>query len=225
MHIQTTNTTHEATLLYELQQLLIQIKACNEVADADSATTVGLLSQHGLQLLHYALFAIEAQQTELALTSVSAAAAVHDVLHELSPLAQSYGATIEFNASPYLEPVFAHETSLKGSVYALVAGMITASTNGIAPRITVAVQQTKPKEQRIGVYSNTTPINLAMLRQKTTNRSMRMDASGGSHRSGLGFMVSQLLAARMETKFAAFAHNQTPGIGFYLPESAQLQLL
>ena len=224
MQIQT-NTTHTATLLYELQQLLIQIKTCNDVADTDGQRTVGMLSQHGLQLLHYALFAIESNQTQIDLTSVSAGAAMHDVLHQLMPLAKSYGATIEFNASPYLEPVYANETSLKGSVYTLLTGLITSSTNGIAPKITVAVQQTKPREQRIGVYSHTTPITLSMLKRKASNRTSRMDASGLSHRSGLGFMVSQLLASRMDTAFASFEHNSAPGVGFYLPESAQLQLL
>jgi hypothetical protein len=161
----------------------------------------------------------------LPLTSVSAGAAMHDVLHELTPLAKSYGATIEFDASPYLEPVYANEESLKGSVYALLTGMITSSTNGIAPKITVAVQQTKPKEQRIGVFSDTTPITLSMLKSKSTNRTARMDASGASHRSGLGFLVSQLLANRLDAPFSSFEHHQMPGIGFYLPESAQLQLL
>jgi hypothetical protein len=221
MQIQT-NTT---TLLYELQQLLIQIKTCNDVADVESQLSVGMLSSHGLQLLHYALFAIESQQSQLPLTSVSAGAAMHDVLHELTPLAKSYGATIEFDASPYLEPVYANEQSLKGSVYALLTGMITSSTNGVAPKITVTVQQTKPKEQRIGVFSDTTPITLSMLKNKATNRTARMDTSGTSHRSGLGFLVSQLLANRLDTTFTNFEHHEMSGVGFYLPESAQLQLL
>jgi hypothetical protein len=220
-----TNTTHTASLLYELQQLLIQIKTCNDVADTEGQHTVSLLSQHGLQLLHYALFAIESEQTQLNLTSVSAGAAMHDVLHELAPLAKSYGATLEFNASPYLDPVYANETSLRGSVYALLTGMITSSTNGIAPKITIAVQQTKPREQRIGVYSHTTPITLSMLKRRAASRTARMDMSGMSHRSGLGFMVSELLTTRMEAKFSSFEHNKAPGVGFYLPESAQLQLL
>lgn len=223
MQIQT-NTTHTATLLYELQQLLIQIKTCNELADDTSQATVGRLSQHGLQLLHYALFAIESQQTKLNFTSLSAGAAMHDVVEELLPLAASYGATIHFDASPNLDPIYANEMSLKGSVYALLSAMITSSTNGVAPQITVAVQQTKPSVQRVGVYSDTTPISLAMLRQ-TKQRISRMDTTGLSHRSGLGFMISQLLAERLETAYASFEHNQLPGIGFYVPESAQLQLL
>ena len=149
---------------------------------------------------------------------------MHDVVEELLPLAASYGATIHFDASPNLDPIYANEMSLKGSVYALLSAMITSSTNGVAPQITVAVQQTKPSVQRVGVYSGTTPISLAMLRQ-TKQRISRMDTTGLSHRSGLGFMISQLLAERLETAYASFEHNQLPGIGFYVPESAQLQLL
>ncbi len=224
MDIQT-NTTHTAMLLYELQQLLIQIKTCNESGDAASVDTVGLLSNHGLRLLHYALFAIESQQTSLPLTSVSAGAAMHEVIQELRPLATAYGATINFDASPNLDPVYAHKTSLKGSVFALLAGVITSSTNGAAPQITLAVQQTKPNEQRIGVYSDTTPITLSLMKQRSHRRTARMANSDISHRSGLGFLVSQLLAERLDTSYASFAHRQSQGIGFYLPESAQLTLV
>ncbi len=224
MDIQT-NTTHTAMLLYELQQLLIQIKTCNGSEDTESRLSVELLSQHGLQLLHYALFAIESQQTALSLTTVSAGAAMHEVVSELQPLAATYGATIQFDASPYLEPVYAHKTTLKGSIYALLAGVITSSTNAVAPHFTVAVQQTKPHEQRIGVYSDTTPLNASMVKKRQPGRTARMDYARTSHRSGLGFAVSQILTDKLETSFLSFEHKNVPGIGFYLPESAQLQLV
>ncbi len=224
MDIQT-NTTHTAMLLYELQQLLIQIKTCNGSKDGESQLSVELLSQHGLQLLHYALFAIESQQTTLPLTTVSAGAAMHEVVAELQPLAATYGATILFDASPYLEPVYAHKTTLKGSIYALLAGVITSSTNAVAPTFTIAVQQTKPREQRIGVYSDTTPLSVGMVKKRQLSRVSRMDTAGMSHKSGLGFAVSQLLAHKLETSFLSFEHREVPGIGFYLPESAQLQLV
>lgn len=224
MDIQT-NTTHTAMLLYELQQLLIQIKTCNGSNDDDTRMSVELLSQHGLQLLHYALFAIELQQTSLPLTTVSAGAAMHEVVSELQPLAATYGATISFDASPYLEPVYAHKTTLKGSIYALLAGVITSSTNAVAPQFTVAVQQTKPNEQRIGVYSDTTPINVSMIKKRRQDHVARMYHAGLSHRSGLGFTVSQILTDKLETSFVSFEHKNVPGIGFYLPESTQLQLV
>lgn len=224
MEIQS-NNTYTATLLYELQHLLIQIKTCNGIADYGPNKSVEHLSQHGLSLLHYALYAIESQQSQLPFTSVSAGAAVYDLMQEIAPLASSYGVKVDFDASPHLEPVYADETSLKGSIYALLTGIITGSHIGTTTKITVAVQQTKPKEQRIGVYSDSTAISLGMLRQKAGNRTARMDSSGQSHRSGLGFLVSQLLASRLETKYSAFEHNQLSGVGFYLPESAQLQLL
>ena len=224
MNIQT-NTTHTATLLYELQQLLIQIQACSGSDSKAIQESVSLLSHHGLQLLHYALFAIESQQSSLPFTSVGAGATVHEVMQELQPLAAAYGATITFDASPNLDPVYTNKTSLKGSIYGLLAGVITGSTNGVAPHITVAVQQTKPMAQRIGVYSSTTPLDSAVFTQKHATKPARMGYATVSHRSGLGFLVSQILTERLQTQYTPFAHKTMPGVGFYLPESAQLQLV
>jgi hypothetical protein len=225
--IQQSNTTNNTMLLYELQQLLIQIKTCNDVGDKESRFIVGDLSKHGLQMLHYALFAIENQQTVLPLTSMSAAAAMHEVYNELAPLAASYGATLHFDASSSLDLVYANETSLKGSVYALVAGIITGARHGVAPSITLAVQQTKPKEQRIGIYSDTTEINLRTIRQALPKADVtqRMGANGKLHKTNLGFAVSTLLTSQLQAKLESFEHKKAQGVGFYMPESAQLQLV
>lgn len=177
--------------------------------------------------MHYALFAIENQQTELQLTTVSAGAALSDVVYELSPLAKAYGANIKFDASPSLDPIFASETSLKGSVYALVAGLITGINSATKTDITVAVQQTKPGVQRIGIYSKELPISPSLLKKRlgTVNKSSRMSMPSITHRSGLGFAVSRELTERLNTKYHSFEHLESRGVGFYLPESAQLQLL
>ena len=214
-------------LLYELQQLLVQIKTCSEVGDTESQHTIAYLAKHGLKMLHYALYAIENNQTELPFTSISAAATIHAVCEELDPLAKTYGASISFEASSNLEPVYANETSLRGAMYALAAGAITSSINGIAPKITFAVQQTKPNEQRIGVYSDTIRINLKSIKNtaKDWHAVRRMSANGTIHAGGLGYAVSQLLASQLHTSFASFEHKQSAGVGFYLPESAQLSLV
>lgn len=222
MDIQT-DDKQTATLLYELQQILIQIQACSQSEAMQES--VALLSHHGLQLLHYALFAIENQQTSLPFTSVGAGSAIHEVMQELQPLAAVYGATLAFDASPNLDPVYTNKTSLKGSIYGLLAGVITSSTNGVAPHITIAVQQTKPSTQRIGIYSHTTPLDIAMCKQKQATKTSRMGYTAMSHRSGVGFLVSQILAERLHAQYAPFSHKKMPGVGFYLPESAQLQLV
>lgn len=216
------NTT---TLLYELQQLLIQIKTCNDVNDQESQKSVSLLTEHSLSLLHYSLFAIENAQTSLSFTSVSASAALYEVMNELSPLARSYGAKLKFDASPNLEPVYTNEMSLKGSIFALVSGVITGSANGIAPEITIAVQQTKPNEQRVGIYSKTSPMSATQINKSVKSFSSRIHSSGLTHKSGLGYVVSSILADRINSRFSPFVHNEMSGLGFYVPESAQLSLL
>lgn len=225
--ITSTNTAQNAMLLYEIQQLLIQIKACNEVGDCESVDTIDSLSKYGLQLLHYSIFAIESQQTELAFTSINAAGSVYEVCNELQPLAKSYGATLHFDASPNLDPVYANSDTLKGSIYALVAGVITSSINGMAPHITIAVQQTKPNEQRIGVYSETHDINLKTLNKSRQlwGRAQRMAKDGLIAKGGLGYAVSTVLAEQLNVSFMPFEHKQVPGLGFYLPQSDQLTLV
>lgn len=220
-------TPQTSILLYELQQLLVQIKACSETTGVDNSKTVNQLSKYGLNLLHYALFAIENQQLAMPLTSISAGAALHDVVYELAPLAKAYGANIEFDASEELEPVHANKTLLKGSVYSLVAALITGVNSPKPVSITIAVQGTKPGEQRIGVYSNQLQIKSSLLNSKISkiNSTARMKAPTASFRSGLGFAVSSELASRMNTKYSNFEHKNSGGVGFYLPQSTQLKLL
>jgi light-regulated signal transduction histidine kinase (bacteriophytochrome) len=212
-------------LLYELQQLLVQIKSCSEVTDEISLQNVNHLSKYGLNLLHYALFAIEYQQTELPMTSVSASGAMHDVIYELRPLAKAYGVTVSFDYSSELEPVYANEVMLKGSIYSLASALITGNNN--IKNITIAVQQTKPKVQRIGIYSNDIGINTSFVKKSLSNAKNvnRMYLPKFSHRSGLGFAVSKELADRLNAKFCNFEHIGGKGVGFYLPESAQLSFL
>jgi len=225
--ITTTNTAQNAMLLYEIQQLLIQIKACNEVGDKESVATIGSLSKYGLQLLHYSIYAIESQQTELKFTSINAAGAIHEVCQELEPLAKSYGATLHFDASTNLDPVYANADSLKGSIYALAAGVITSSINGVAPHLTFAVQQTKPNEQRIGLYYETHELSLKTLNKSRQlwGKAQRMAKNGYIAKGGLGYAVSTLLAEQLDVSFLSFEHNQIPGLGFYLPQSDQLTLV
>lgn len=188
---------------------------------------INYLSKYGLNLLHYALFAIENLQTNLPLTSVSASSALYDVYADLFPLAKSYNVKLKFESSPKLDLVYANKTSLQGSIYALVAGLITGiNTNG-SKNITIAVQQTKPKQQRVGVYSSNMPVGTHLVKKSlsTITKNNRMFTPTITHRSGLGFAVSKELAERLNTTYHSFEHLNNKGIGFYLPESAQLSLL
>jgi hypothetical protein len=53
----------------------------------------------------------------------------------------------------------------------------------------------------------------------------RMFSPKITHRSGLGFAVSKELAESLNAKYHSFEHLNSKGIGYYLPESAQLSLL
>ena len=218
-------THNAATILYELQQILIQIKNSGELPIAEYQKLTNDLSAHGLSMLNYALFALESQQQKLLYTSVSASAALYEVTQEVQPLASSYGIKVGFSASANLEPVYTHEQSLKGSIYGLLAGVITSSSPKEANNLTVTVQQTKPFTQRIGVYADGDLLSTKLVKPQHTKRVMRMSHPSISHTSGLGFTISQLLAERMQANFEPFVHKSKRGIGFYMPESQQLSLV
>ena len=213
--------------MYEIQQLLIQIKSCSELNNQKSFHNISYLSKYGLDLLHYALFAIEYQQASLPFTSISASSALYDVYADLFPLAKSYNVKLKFESSPNLELVYANKTSLQGSIYALVAGLITGINTDGPKNITIAVQQTKPKQQRVGVYSNNMPVGTHLVKKSLSMATShnRMFSPKITHRSGLGFAVSKELAESLNAKYHSFEHVSNKGIGYYLPESAQLSLL
>ena len=220
--MQTHNT---ATILYELQQILVQIKNSGELTNKDQRLLAYDLSNHGLNMLNYALYAMESTQQQIPFTSVSAAAALYDVTKDIKPLADSYGAKVSFNASSNLEPVYTNEQSLKGSIYGLLAGIISSNLNPTGCDLTVSVQQTKPFIQRIGVYSKGDLITTKLVRPTKSQRVMHMSRPDTTHTSGLGFTVSQLLTERIQANFEPFVHKTNKGIGFYLAESKQLSLI
>ena len=115
-------------LLYDLQTRFLQVRALAEVSKGDktSLKEIQLLSKHALVTLDYALFAVDALQTELPLTSVSAAAAAQDVAQDLWQLSKTYGVELELDISRRLEPVYANEAALKGALFGLVSSLIVS---------------------------------------------------------------------------------------------------
>lgn len=216
-------------LLLDIQTRFLQIKTLAESKKLSKAeiTDIERLSKHALTSLDYALFAINNIQTELPLTSVSAAAAAQDVAQDLWHIARAYDVDLQVDISKKLDPVFTNEPALKGSLHGLASSLITArDPEAKKQRVVLAVQQTAPKTQRIGVFSSDIKMSLAGVRRanKFANSSRMaapMDLSG----SGVGLVVSGQLVDLLQSKLQAFAHKGQPGLGFYVPMSAQLSFL
>lgn len=216
-------------LLFDMQTRFLQIRAIAEAPKTSRKhlRDIELLSKHALTTLDYALFAVDHLQTELPLTSVSAAAAAQDVAQDLWQLSKTYDVELELDITKRLEPVYANEAALKGALFGLVSGLIIGqSPTGKRRRFVIAAQQTAPKTQRLGVYSADELITSKALRQvRSLATRTRSAAPAGFNNSGLGLVVSDQLTQALGSELQRFTHRHQKGVGFYIPMSAQLSLL
>lgn len=215
-------------LFVDFQEKFLQIKALAENGQNvnKNAELIEKISRQGLGILSYVLFAVHANQTELPLTSLSAAAAAQDVASELSQLAKAYNITIKLDAGKKLEPVYANYSAIKGSLYGLLSGLILSNQSSGKSTITVAVQQTATTTQRIGVYSNDLSINLADIANAGhLSHKAKMIAPDTSSSSGIGFALASQLVDRLDSNLKSFSHKRTKGVGFYVPMSRQLTFI
>lgn len=224
------NLASVSPLLFDIQTRFLQIKTLAETKNLNKSNIrdIERLSKHALASLDYALFAISNLQSELPLTSVSAAAAAQDVAQDLWHIAKTYDVDLQIDISKKLDPVFTNEAALKGTLHGLASSLITARNPQESSRqkVVLAVQQTAPKTQRIGVFSPDIKMSLSGVRQANKFAlNSRMSAPMDMSSSGVGLVVSGHLINLMQSKLQAFAHKGQPGLGFYVPMSAQLSLL
>lgn len=221
--------TQISPLLLDIQTRFLQIKTLTESKKLSKSEIKDIerLSNHALSSLDYALFAINNLQSELPLTTVSAAAAAQDVAQDLWHIAKAYDVDLQIDISKKLDPVFTNESALKGSLHGLASELIIARNPEVnKQRVVIAVQQTSPKTQRIGVFSNDIKMSLAGVRRANKfAENSRMAAPKDLSSSGVGLVVSGQLVNLLQSKLQAFAHKGQPGLGFYVPMSAQLSLL
>lgn len=216
-------------LLLDLQAHFLQIRALTETAHngAKNIDEIKLVSKHALLILDYAMFALDAAQTELPLTTISAAAIAKDVTEDLRRLAGAYEVDLDLDVTNKLEPVLTNESAAKGALYGLVSSLIAipkASKKRV--RIVIAAQETKPNSQRLGVYSpnlSIAPSNIKLSRLLAGKA--RSAVPTDVHHSGLGLIVSDQLTQFLGSDLSRFTHRGNKGIGFYLPMSSQLSIL
>jgi hypothetical protein len=216
-------------LLFDLQNHFLQVRTLAEAVQADPETLkeICLISKHALIALDYALFAAEAAQAELPLTSVSAAAAANDVAESLRQLANAYDVELKTDITKKLEPVYANEAALKGSLYGLASSIITTiKTDGKRPRVIIAAQETMPNTQRLGVYSPDVVLPWTAIKAaRSLAGKARFVAPKEMHHAGLGLVVSDQLAQALGSCLKSFSHRGHKGIGFYVPMSNQLNFV
>lgn len=218
-----------APILFDIQTRFLQIKTLSESKNISKSDIADIerLSKHALSTLDYAMFAINSMQTELPLTSVSAAAAAQDVAQDLWHIAKAYDVDLRLDVGKRLEPVFTNEAALKGTLHGLASSLITArDPQAKKQSVVLAIQQTSPKSQRLGVFSSDIKMSLSGVRKANSFANQaRMTAPNDIAHSGVGLVVSGQLIELLQSKLQAFSHKGQTGLGFYVPMSAQLSLL
>lgn len=218
-------------LLFELQAHLIRIKAIADTSTKftprrSQLTEIEKISKHALSMLDYALFAIETRQTALPLSPISATAAAQDVMQELLSLAKSYDVTLELDATKRLQPIYAHESALKGVLHGLAYSAITAQSTEQKRTVTLSVQGTQPGQQRIGVFApGITFTGKSIERARAVSGTARVSAPTELYAGGLGLLVSDELSKALHTALTTVRRHKHSGVGFYVSTSNQLQLV
>ncbi len=211
------------SILFDFQEKFIQIKALAE--SKGNYNLISQISSEALSMLNYILFASHHQQTQLELTSISAAGAARDALFDIHQIAKSLPVDICFESSKKLDLVYSNSTAIRGIVFGLAAGCLHMVEPGQRAKVVVSVQQTNVNTQRVGVFSKDIDLRAADIKNSASSQENLMITPGLSANSGIGFYISNELSKIIKSEIKQFNHCSLPGVGFYLPLSNQLQLV
>lgn len=215
--------------MLDMQAHFLQIRALaeNNEISPQSLKEIKSLSKHALTTLDYALFAVDALQSELPLTTLSAAAVAQDVAANLKQLANIYGVDIQLDITRTLDPVYTNQSAIKGALYGLATSLITNhQPSSKKAKLVIAAQETSPLSQRLGIYSPDLQIKPSTIKlARTLSGEARATAPKESFDSGLSLLVSDQLTQALGSGLRRFTHRGQKGIGFYVPMSSQLSLI
>jgi light-regulated signal transduction histidine kinase (bacteriophytochrome) len=212
-------------VLLDLQSYFLQIKALSESKD-NRIDEINLLSRHALNILDYAFYLTQYEQTELPLTTISGAAVVQSVASELNQFAKAYNVELELDITKTLEPVYSNEHVMRGALYGLLSSLIAGCGNPKKSRIIIAAQETTPTTQRYGVYSSDIVVNPKIIRlARAMVGKARSMTPTELHTSGLGLLIADESVNSINSQLNQFSHKGNKGVGFYLPMSTQLSLV
>lgn len=215
-------------LLLDMHMHVLQMRTLAEsLPEGETAQHIYEIGRHGLRMLDSALYALDAQNMELPLTTISAAAVLHDVCQELRSIAQTYGAEVSLEVTGRPAAVYSNAEAIHGAIHGLAANMITSITTETTDRrVVLNVQQTRKGTQRIGVFAPSLTLQQSSVRTSKDLRNRGRSVLPGvfSH-SGTGLVISQQLAEALGTQVQAFRHRGVHGAGFYVPVSPQMSLL
>ena len=211
------------SLLFDFQEKFIQLKALAEAKDGYDQ--IGQISSEALSMLNYILFASHYKQTELELTSVSAAGAAKDALFDIHQISKNMPVDICFESSKQLDLVYSNTTAIRGIVFGLAAGCLHMIEPNQRARVVVSGQQTNVNTQRIGIFSRDLDLRATDIRKTGSSTQNLMITPGLSANSGIGFYISNELSKIIKSEIRQFSHRSLSGVGFYVPLSNQLQLV
>lgn len=176
-------------------------------------------------LLSMRLAAEEAYSIEQ--ESVSISSVLYDAAHQLHPIAELYGVSLELSLGGKYAPVVAHRAGLQTALVSLGYALIEALPASNAPQMKLELAAHRCRYGIVaGLYADVDRLTAEALRQgKRLFGDTRQPLPALSHCGGAGVFVADAILSAIGARLKVSHHNKRSGLGAVLQPNPQLQLI
>ncbi len=212
------------SVLIDAQKTLLQIR---HMADngADSAT-IEQLAARSLSHIDAVLATQQPDQLPLQLETVCLGAVMQDVLHELTPIAQTYGSKLQFYKSGPSALVTIDPSRTRSLFLSLGHGFIEQASRQERPDPVVFALRGSRQQQLGGVFTAMAEsFQASSLRQVKRLSGVAKQQFTPFASAGSSVAIADYLAQSMQLQLQKRHFRKSPGIALGFRSSAQLSLL
>lgn len=218
---------------------LLQIRSTLEVLDSQAYSEELIRSQirmmamsadTGLHLAEaYRLVLQSDKLIDLPLEPVAIGAILEDVAHQLTPYAKEYATELHIDVQGRLNPVLAHQPSLRAALQCLSTSLIraqAAQTQSKSYHLLLGAHRTTNNLVAAGVFSNVQGLSDRTLRAaRTLTGNARQPLPALPAGAASGVLIADMLCSALWQPLRAAAHKSMPGLAVGVPASKQLQFV
>jgi len=159
--------------------------------------------------------------------AVSVSSVLYDAAHQLHPIAELYGVTLELSLGGKYGPVTAHREGLQSALVTLGYALIEAlpATNSPQLRLELAAHRCRYGIVA-GLYADVDRLTAEALRQgRRLFGDTRQPLPAFSHCGGAGVFVADAILNAIGARLKVSHHNRRSGLGAVLQSNPQMQLI